>query len=413
MDAINPECSMQIDQAEVPGKILNETLQIDRRPESPAEHRLRQLVTLMDNLPDLVWIKDVKGRYEMVNQAYALEKGLAPEAIVGKDDFDLWPQELAAQFRGEDRSVMASGRTHIRESAYVDVNGIEGWVEIIRSPIHDQGGSFAGSVGIVRDITDRKEAEDERRRLALQLQQAQKMEAIGTLAGGIAHDFNNILAAIMNYTELALSEAPPESNIPRWLDMVMKAGHRASDLINQILTFSRQQKDQEKEPVQMAVLLKEVLDLLHAAIPDNIRVRHEIQCPGITIKADPTQIHQVLINLCTNAVHAMEDEGGDLTLRLEDLNLDPDEAGENGLAPGAYACLTVSDTGCGMDSATVRRIFEPFYTTKSKGHGTGMGLAVVDGIIKSHGGAILVDSRTGHGTAVRVWFPSHGLPKDA
>jgi PAS domain S-box-containing protein len=250
----------------------------------------------------------------------------------------------------------------------------------------------------------------ERMKLEAQLQHAQRMEAIGTLAGGIAHDFNNILSAIIGYTEIALFQEPSEgSSVHHSLEQVLGAAERAKDLVKQILAFSRQ-AEEERRPVLIEPLVKEALKLLRATLPTTIEIRQSIAPHEGSVMADPTQIHQVLMNLCTNAHHAMREKGGVLEVRLESATLDADEAAARDLRSGRYLALSVNDTGCGMSPEVVGRIFDPYFTTKEKAVGTGLGLAVVHGIVKGHGGAISVESKPGKGSTFTVYLP---LIKDA
>jgi nitrogen-specific signal transduction histidine kinase len=254
------------------------------------------------------------------------------------------------------------------------------------------------------DITDRKQAEEEKKKLEAQLQQVHKMESIGTLAGGIAHDFNNILAAVIGYTELALDDANKGTLQHENLQEVLLSGNRAKDLVQQILTFSRQ-ADKEQKPVQVKLVLKEALKLLRASIPSTIEIEQNVQSNAL-IMGDSTQIHQVLMNLCTNAAHAMEDKGGLLTVNLSDVELDSEFISNYpDLKQGPYINLTVADTGHGMPSTVLEKIFDPFFTTKEKGEGTGMGLSVVHGIVHSHGGTIYAYSEPGKGSTFKVFLP--------
>jgi signal transduction histidine kinase/ActR/RegA family two-component response regulator len=257
---------------------------------------------------------------------------------------------------------------------------------------------------VATDISRSKDLEKESLRIQAQLQQAQKMEAIGTLAGGIAHDFNNILSAVIGYTEIALADIPEGSSQHRNLQEVLKAGSRARDLVQQILTFSRQ-TEQELKPVQIDQIVRETLKLLRASLPTTVKISHDIQSDS-AVMADPTQIHQVIMNLCTNAAHAMRPKGGRLNINLSDVVLGGSFLEQHPyMSPGAYIRLRVIDTGHGMNKATLDRIFDPFYTTKERGEGTGMGLAVVLGIVKSHGGAITVESEEGKGSTFNVFLP--------
>ena len=250
----------------------------------------------------------------------------------------------------------------------------------------------------------------ERKRLEAQLRQAQKMEAIGTLAGGIAHDFNNILTAILGYTDLALDDIRQEGTAWNYLHEVRKAGLRAKTLVQQILTFSRR-TEQLRTPVPLPLLIKEVLALLRASIPSTIEIRQEITQDVGTVLGDPTQLQQVLLNLCTNAAHAMHVTGGRLEVRLEAVVVDaPMITQHPELQPGPSVCITVTDTGHGIPPEVMERIFEPFFTTKGPGEGTGMGLALVHGIITDHGGAVLVDSVVGQGTTFTIYLPRSPEP---
>jgi PAS domain S-box-containing protein len=251
-------------------------------------------------------------------------------------------------------------------------------------------------VGI--DVTEKWQLE---KRLA----QAQKMEAIGTLAGGIAHDFNNILSAIMGYTELSLIDIPQDSAVRKNLKQVMKAGGRAKELVQQILTYSRQ-RESEMQPVKINLIVNETLKLLRASLPSTIQINTSITS-NLAVMSDPTNIHQVIMNLCTNAGHAMQENGGLLEVSLSDRNIDADFAKHHpGLNPGKFVRLTVSDTGHGMAPEVIERIFDPFFSTKNKGEGTGMGLSVVHGIVKSQGGTLTVESTPGQGSVFKVFFPA-------
>lgn len=257
----------------------------------------------------------------------------------------------------------------------------------------------------LRDVSDLRQAVEARQQLEAQLRQSQKLEAVGTLAGGIAHDFNNILAAIMGYTELSLGAVPEGNQAKKYLEKILKSTMRARDLVKQILAFSR--KGMEKlEPVQVSSIIKESVKLLRATLPATIELRQHINDETCMINSTPTHIYQVLMNLCTNAAHAMTEAGGVIEISLDAVFLDERQAmGYADLRHGAYLKLSVRDTGAGIAPECISRIFEPFFTTKEAGRGTGMGLAVVHGIIKSHGGEILVESKPGKGSTFHVLLP--------
>jgi PAS domain S-box-containing protein len=265
---------------------------------------------------------------------------------------------------------------------------------------------------IATDITRIKDLEKESLRIQAQLQQAQKMEAIGTLAGGIAHDFNNILSAVIGYTEIVLGDVAESTSQHRNLQEVLKAGNRARDLVNQILMFSRQ-TDKELKPVQINQIVIETLKLLRASLPTTIKIEPKLRSSSAVL-ADPTQIHQVMMNLCTNAAHAMREMGGLLKIELSDTDLDRNIIEQHPyLSDGTYIKLRVSDSGHGMEKRIADRIFDPFFTTKGRGEGTGMGLAVVLGIVKSHGGTITVESTVNEGSRFDVFLPVIELQADS
>jgi two-component system cell cycle sensor histidine kinase/response regulator CckA len=257
---------------------------------------------------------------------------------------------------------------------------------------------------VATDITDVKNMEKERLRTEAQLRQAQKMEAIGTLAGGIAHDFNNILSAILGYSELALDESLANRPSANYIRQIVKAGYRARDLVQQILTFSRQTESEDK-PIQVKPIVKEALKLLRASLPSTIEIKTDIESDAI-VQADPTHIHQVIMNLCTNAGHAMRQKGGILKVSLKEENLNRSFTQQHpAMAPGTYIRLEVADTGHGIDAAIMDKIFDPYFTTKEKEEGTGMGLAMVQSIVQRCNGVVTVHSQKDYGTRFNVYFP--------
>ena len=261
-----------------------------------------------------------------------------------------------------------------------------------------------------REVADRHRAEQEKRKLERQLRQAQKMQAIGTLAGGIAHDFNNILASIIGYTELGIRKAEPTSGLLKYFNEVLKAANRARELVRQILIFSRQ-NDVEKVPVYPHLIAQEVVGLIRASCPSNIAIETHYGADAGAVLGDPVQMHQVVLNLCTNALHAMKKCGGVLEVAVDSIALDTEVNTSHGhLKAGEYVLITVTDSGHGMDAQTLERIFEPFFTTKSVSEGTGMGLAIVHGIAVGQGGAITVQSTPERGTSFQVYLPRHGGP---
>jgi PAS domain S-box-containing protein len=260
-------------------------------------------------------------------------------------------------------------------------------------------------VATIRDITERKGAEAHRERLEQQLRQSQKMEAIGTLAGGIAHDFNNILTAILGYAELMRGQVRGQPGVEERLTEISKAGVRAKDLVSQILTFSRR-REHMRTPMSLGQAIDEALRLLRAAIPASIDIDAVVDPNLPPVLADATQIHQVVMNLASNAAAAMAGGPGRLRVGCSEVELDAATAADAGVSAGRFVSLSIEDSGCGMPPEILERIFDPFFTTKGPGEGTGLGLSVVHGIVKAHEGAILVDSRVGEGTMFRIYFPA-------
>ncbi len=491
-----------------------------------------QLRTLVDSIPDLVWLKDLNGVYLSCNPMFERFFGAKESVIVGKTDYDFVDKDLADFFREHDRRAMAAGNPSINEEwlTFAD-NGYKGLFETIKLPMYDADGNLIGVLGVARDISKRKNAEnalreneqryksaqrmgqvgnweydlateefwasDQARRmygfdpestnfttdevenciperervhqalidlieqnepynlefdiqpitgpskrtirsiaenlfdekgvpqkvigvvqditiqkkaekekihLERQLKQSQKMESIGNLAGGIAHDFNNILSSVIGFTELALDDVSKGTPLEDNLQEVYTAGTRARDLVKQILAFARQ-SDEVLKPIRVDTISKEVIKLIRSTIPTTIKINQEIKSDSL-IMGNPTQVHQVLMNLCTNAAHAMEDTGGVLEIRVMDVELNdqsPQPLLE--LKSGKYINVIVSDTGAGIPLDIIDSIFDPYFTTKNVGEGTGMGLALAHGIVGSYGGKITVDSELGKGTVFSIYLP--------
>src|SRR5499426_4176079 len=358
--------------------------------ESEAKFRL-----LFDSIPETVLVHDDQGRMLYINDVGAQWLGWSAPELVGKYLSDIVAPYCLVQVseQGPAQYRQSIGRSKM---VYISRTGQPLEAEDNICPM-EFGGQMAVLV-VARDIT-------ERTRLEAQLRQAQKMQAIGTLAGGIAHDFNNILAAILGYSELALYDVPHGSRMQRHLEEVLTAGKRARDLVQQILAFSRQ-RPPERQPVRLHLLISDVLRMLRASLPSTIAIHPFLTSTAGTVLADPTQLQQVLMNLCTNAEHAMRDTGGVLTVHLDVVEVTADFAAAHApLTPGPHICIMLRVTGHGMAPEVMERIFEPFFTTKAVGEGTGMGLAVVDGIIASHGGAITVTSILGQGTTFAIYLP--------
>jgi len=492
-----------------------------------------QLRTLVDTIPDLVWLKDLNGVYLSCNPIFEQFFGAKESVIVGKTDYDFVDKDLADFFREHDRRAMAAGKPSINEEwlTFAD-NGYKGLFETIKSPLSGADGDLIGVLGIARDISERKNAENglresqkryksaqrmghvgnweyelvtenfwgsdetkriygfnpesknfttdevekcipdrervhqalidlienntpydlefkiypvsgpkqkfirsiaelqkddsgkpckvtgviqditrqkeeesEKQQLELNLLQAQKMESIGTLTGGIAHDFNNILGIILGNTELALDDVPELNPAHSNLEEIKTASLRAKNIVKQLLSFSRK-VEQRMQPIEIALVIKDALKFLRSTIPTTIDVKQDIKITDEKILADPAQINQIMMNLCINASHAMEETGGMIEVIVEKVMLDDNSAKiYPKLNPGEHLKIRLSDTGPGINPDIIDRVFDPYFTTKGVGKGSGMGLSVVHGIIKNHNGAITVDSKPGKGTTFNILFP--------
>ena len=363
-----------------------------------SETKYRELV---QNSNSIIIRRDPRGTITFFNEFAQDFFGYTEDEILGKNVIGTIVPDIESTGRNLALMIQDIGlhpeRYLSNENENMRRNGERVWVAWTNKAIYDKDGNIVEILCIGNDITDRKN-------LQAQLIQTQKMEAIGTLAGGIAHDFNNILSIIIGYTKLAQDEVPEGSRLSEDLREVYKAGNRARDLVKQILTFSLQ-ADQKRTPVKIHRVVTETLKLLRSSFPATIEIRTRLTTTA-PVLADSTQIEQVIMNLCTNAYHAMRERGGLLEVRLEELMLDDDAfAHQLDISLGPYLSLTVLDTGHGMDKAVRDRIFEPYFTTKRTGEGTGIGLTVVHGIVKSYGGAITVESEPGRGSIFQVLLP--------
>ncbi len=363
-----------------------------------AERDRMLLSSVIEQAHENILIMDARGTIVYINPAVAKQIHKPADEILGKNGFQASGSIYDPQSFKTIYEQLQGGSAWTGVLNYKIGEGKIASIEQTLSPVLDAEGRLTSILSISRDISHEKYLEE-------QLRQSQKMEAIGTLAGGIAHDFNNILAAILGYTELALMDVPRDSITAGRLHHVISSCDRARSLVKQILTFSRK-SSQAPIPFKISSIIKEVIQLLRASLPSTIEIRQEIRAEDAVVRADPTQLHQLIINLCTNAAQAMEESGGILTISQEACGRTEDDmAGCYDLPPGAYVRLTVLDTGPGIAPDIKEKIFEPFFTTKVVGKGTGMGLAVAHGIAKSYGGCIHVDSEPGKGAAFHVLLP--------
>ena len=376
-----------------------------KRAEEALRESQERFRFLIKNSSDILVIINEEGNQRYVSSAAERITGYSADELVEKSLADIiHPDDIEEIYRAWDEAAAHPER--IMRVQYRHIHKTRGWVhlEALAQNFFDEP-SVRGLVASVRDVTDRKKAEAEKEKLQTQLLQAQKMEAIGTLAGGIAHDFNNLLQAINGYTQLLLMKKEEDAPDFHKLKAIQDAGFRASELVRQLLLFSRK-ADTERRPVELDREIEQARMMLERTIPKMVDIRIKTGEGLWKIMADPIQIEQMLLNLGTNAADAMPD-GGVLLIETENMDLDEVYAQTHlGAKPGRYVLMTVADTGLGMDRETMDKIFEPFFTTKEFGKGTGLGLASVYGIIRNHGGYIKCYSETGQGTTFKIYLPA-------
>ena len=379
-------------------RVIERTAQLREANEALRQADSRQRA-LLNAIPDVVFRIHGNGTFLDFSAPHG-QTFLPPDSIIGANLMQsAIPQDVRLTLKTAiDRAIATDEVVPIEYTLATGASDRHFEARVVRSGPQEV-------VATIRDISEAKSAETHRRRLEQQLRQSQKMEAIGTLAGGIAHDFNNILTALLGYAELLRAQVRGQSAAEERLAEIAKAGARAKDLVSQILTFSRRQ-DHARGPLLLGPAIEEALKLLRAAIPASIEIDAQVDDALPSILADATQIQQVIMNLAANASAAMAEGPGQLRIRCRAIDLDASAADDAGLRAGRYVCLTIEDTGCGMPPEVVERMFDPFFTTKGPGEGTGLGLSVVHGIVTTHGGAVVVDSRVDEGTSVRVCFPA-------
>ncbi len=364
-----------------------------------AESELTRLFTAVEHAAETIVITDTEGTIQYVNPAFERTSGYIAEEAIGKNPRILSSGKHDEAFYKEMWETIASGEVWSGRFINKKKNGELYEEEATISPIKDPSGTITGYGGILRDITHEV-------MLRKQYRQAQKMEALGTLSGGIAHDFNNILTSIMCNADLAMDYMPESSKGKDEINKILSATKRASNLIQRILLFSRGDENLDNKPTFLQPVLKESLELIRSSLPKTIEISQNIDINAGPTLGNPTQINQVIMNLCVNAGYAMKKTGGKLTVSLKEVEIGEDEASAHpNLQVGSYLKVEVRDTGHGMDKEIVERIFEPFFTTKRSGGGSGLGLATVHGIVTGYGGTITVDSEPGKGSIFAIYFP--------
>lgn len=348
-----------------------------------------------NSITEIVTLQDTSFRIIKANKAAAEAVGIKPEKMTGRFCYQI--------FAESDQPcglcpLPHTAKTLSPHSLEITNQTLGKTFLVSGSPVLDEKGRLTHLTHVAKDLTEQKKLEEN-------LFQAQKMESIGTLAGGIAHDFNNILTAILGYAELAKLKLPPENKARSDIAHIQRSGERAADLVRQILTFSRK-SDHFLEPLQMHRIVHESIDMLRASLPSTIKIKDHVDDKSGLVMADPTNIQQIVINLCTNAVHAMENEKGTLHISLYAEHLKPEQViSEKGESNGSFVVLEIKDSGHGMDEQTLAIIFEPYFTTKKTGKGTGLGLSVIHGIVKDYRGFIRVKSKPGTGSTFTVFLP--------
>lgn len=385
----------------------------DRREvEDNLEHQNQRMKTILENIPfGYIYIEAPSGKIVQNNTA---AKKIIDDSNIPVKNIDEFMRcgayhQDGRRFEAGDypvAHVLSTGEPILRRKIYYPATNERAVILATSAyPIHAHNDEITGVINLFKNITSQFKAKQERSRLKEQLYQVRKMEAIGTLAEGIAHDFNNILSGMLSYSQLTKMHIKDFDRANRDIDQVIKGIQRANDLVKQILTFSRR-TEHEKRPLKISIVVKEALKLFQVSIPSTIKIEKNI-ATNSNVLADPTQIHQVVMNLCTNAYHAMQETGGTLTVKLKEIKLSKqDSIHKLDILPGAYVKLEINDTGQGMGSDTLNKIFEPYFTTKAVGKGTGLGLAIVHKIVEDHHGYIDVLSKPGRGTGFQIFLPA-------
>jgi PAS domain S-box-containing protein len=365
------------------------------------------LHAIIENIPDMIYVKDIhKLQFIEFNRAGEKLLGYTREELLGKTDYDLFPKEEADSYTRNDREVLSSCRVlDIPEETIVTRHKGQRVLSTKKVPILDDTGQPQYLLGVSEDITEKVALKQKEKSLEAELRQLHKLQAIGTLAGGIAHDFNNVLGPILGYTEMVMMKLDRTSKNYENLSAVFNAAQRAKDLVRQILTFCRK-TELEPKPLQLQPLIKETVKLLRSSLPSTIEILQVVDERCGAVMADSTQMQQVIMNLCTNAYHSMRDRGGVLELTLKQVLVSSADSDRYpGMEAGGYVHLSIRDTGCGMTEEVIERIFEPYFTTKEQGEGTGLGLSVVHGIVTGYGGCIRVSSEIEKGSVFNVYLP--------
>jgi len=360
------------------------------------------LQAVIDATPDAIFVKDLEGRYVIVNAAMSRFLGKSPDEIIGKHDLELYPEPTARQFMEDDRTVLAAGRALSFEGVATSDVGQQAYL-VTKGVYRDRNGTIAGVFGISHDMTELRQARESLEQTREALFRAQKMEAVGQLTGGIAHDFNNILAIILGNVELLRVYLPKDKYADEIIETVLRATLHGRDLTGHLLAFSRRRL-LNPQPVDVNGLVDSVVRLLGRTLGAPIRIVTATEADAGVAFVDPAALEAAVLNVALNARDAMP-EGGTLTIRTSRIEVTAPPATDDDLKPGSYAVLTLEDTGSGMTPEVMAHVFEPFFTTKTASRGTGLGLSMVYGFAKQSGGAVTIASQSGRGTTVSIFLP--------
>ncbi len=384
---------------------IGRDITVRKEAEQTLQQKIIELNTFINNIPDMAWLKDVNSNFIAANNAFGNAVGMDPEYLVSNTCEICFGKEAAGKFKKDDKKVMESKKQFVFEEKIIDANKNEVWLETIKSPIIIENRKVTGTVGIARNITLRKKAEQEKEKLEEQLRQSEKMQAIGQLAGGVAHDFNNQLSGILNFAELAKNDVEENSTTALYINNIISGTLRSANLTKQLLAFARKGKC-IVTTVDVNKTISEVVSMLTHSIDKKIKTMQHSNANPATISGDFSQIQNAILNIALNSRDAMP-KGGELILSTDLVSFNDKclEEKKHELKPGEYLRISITDNGIGMDTETQKHIFEPFFTTKEQGKGIGMGMASVYGTVKSHSGAIAVKSKPGEGTTITIFFP--------
>jgi PAS domain S-box-containing protein len=360
------------------------------------------LQAVMEATPDAIFVKDLEGRYVLVNEAAARFLGKSPDEIIGRQDLELYPEEDARRFIEDDRKVLESGNPHVFEGVATGETGRQAYL-VTKGVYRDRGGRILGLFGISHDITELRRAQETIEQTREALFRSQKMEAVGQLTGGIAHDFNNILAIILGNVELLRAYLPKDRYADEIIDTVLRATLHGRDLTGHLLAFSRRRL-LNPQPVNVNALVDSSVKLLGRTLGSTIRIITEKRDDAGVAFVDPAALEAAILNIALNARDAMPN-GGSLTIRTSSMKITKEPATDEDLKPGSYSVLALEDTGSGMAPDVLARVFEPFFTTKGSTRGTGLGLSMVYGFARQTGGTVTIASQPGRGTTVTMMLP--------